>query len=449
MSENNDSPTLKPVCFVIMPYGIKPTFAEDGKPTNINYDVLWDKALLPLIEDDLGYQAVRADQDMGALIIKEMIERLALADLVVADVSTPNANVYYEIGIRHSAKAAGCVLISADWSKQSFDLNQIRQLRYPLPEGDITDNTAKAVRETLKEKIPAMINGTTPVFESIPGFPATVNINSVASFRKYVDELSKFLAELRKIRLLPKDQRANPSTQLTEKYKKIASLSPSISREIIYLLRDNTDWERVVAFIDSLPDAIKSTPLVQEQRCLAQSKNGKHLEAIAALNELISRFGDTSERRGLIGGRYKKLFRESKDPQHLNNSINAYEQGMQLDLNDYYPTCNLARLYRTRSRKGDEEKARIAASVTVFACERARKLNPTDEWLLPTLLAAAFDSGNIEKSQELYDEMSTSGVQPFKLDSTIPDLENAIELQKDQDIINQLNEILAAIKKLN
>ena len=84
---------------------------------------------------------MRADRDVGALIISEMIQRLALADLVVADVSLPNANVYYEIGVRHAAKRVGCVLIAADWAKPVFDLGQIRQLRFPLPDGTIGDDS--------------------------------------------------------------------------------------------------------------------------------------------------------------------------------------------------------------------------------------------------------------------------------------------------------------------
>jgi hypothetical protein len=42
---------------------------------------------------ELGYQAVRADADVGAFVIAEMIQRLAVADLVLADVSLANANV--------------------------------------------------------------------------------------------------------------------------------------------------------------------------------------------------------------------------------------------------------------------------------------------------------------------------------------------------------------------
>jgi hypothetical protein len=47
---------------------------------------------------------VRADQDTGALIITQMVERLYFADLVLADMTIPNGNVYYEVGVRHAAK---------------------------------------------------------------------------------------------------------------------------------------------------------------------------------------------------------------------------------------------------------------------------------------------------------------------------------------------------------
>jgi hypothetical protein len=61
--------------------------------------------------------------------------------------------------------------------------------------------------------------------------------------------------------------------------------------------------------------------------------------------------GDTSERRGLLGGRYKKKWAKSRNLADLDRAIAEYETGMKLDLNDYYPSSNLARLYRTRKTK--------------------------------------------------------------------------------------------------
>ncbi len=96
----------RPICFMIMPYSTKPTGAPPGAPDKVNFDRLWEGALRPAI-DQAGYEPVRANEDIGALIINEMIERLAISDLVLADVSIPNGNVYYEVGIRHAAKRQG------------------------------------------------------------------------------------------------------------------------------------------------------------------------------------------------------------------------------------------------------------------------------------------------------------------------------------------------------
>src|SRR5215469_10811740 len=95
----------RPICFMVMPYSTKftGTPAPAGAPDKINFDRLWDAALRPAI-DAAGYEPVRASEDIGALFINEMIERLAISDLVLADVSIPNGNVYYEVGIRHAAQ---------------------------------------------------------------------------------------------------------------------------------------------------------------------------------------------------------------------------------------------------------------------------------------------------------------------------------------------------------
>src|SRR5271168_1115573 len=74
----------------------------------------------------------------------------------------PNGNVYYEVGVRHAAKKTGWVPLAADWSKQLFDVAQMRTIRYPLKEGNIEDATAKAVSEAIKGPIDALSRGASP-----------------------------------------------------------------------------------------------------------------------------------------------------------------------------------------------------------------------------------------------------------------------------------------------
>ena len=116
-----------------MPFGKKPAgFRAPEIPETIDFDALWNKSLLPVITD-LGYDPVRADQDTGASIIMEMLERLFFSDLVIADMTLPNGNVYYEIGIRHASRRTGCLLMSADWAKPLSDIAQMCRLRTHCP----------------------------------------------------------------------------------------------------------------------------------------------------------------------------------------------------------------------------------------------------------------------------------------------------------------------------
>jgi len=133
----------RPICFMIMPYDTKPTGAAEGSgaPDKVDFKRLWERALRPAI-DKAGFEPVLANEDIGALIISEMIERLANSDLVLADVSIANGNVYYEVGIRHAARKQGCIMTAADWSKPLFDIDQMRRISYPLPDQLVSDDTA-------------------------------------------------------------------------------------------------------------------------------------------------------------------------------------------------------------------------------------------------------------------------------------------------------------------
>src|SRR5262249_55354403 len=143
---------VRPIAFVIMPFGVKPTGqTENGVPAKVDFDELWTRVYEPILSRD--YLAVRADRDVGALIINEMIQRLTIADLVVADITLPNANVYYEIGVRHAARRDGCVLVAAEWARPVFDLAQIRQLRFPLADGTVGNEAAAAATAILEEQV--------------------------------------------------------------------------------------------------------------------------------------------------------------------------------------------------------------------------------------------------------------------------------------------------------
>ena len=414
----------KPLCFMVMPYGRKPTQADAGKgPAEIDFNALWDRAYVPVIQA-LGYEAVRADQDTGAMIITQMLERLYFADLVLADMTIANGNVYYEVGIRHAARRTGCVLLAADWSRTLFDVAQMRTVRYPLPEGDISIDTATSIQRTITSAIRTLAGGSSPMHESVRGYPLSVDESAASTMKDQMALLAAFQGEVRAVRAAPRSERMDRARRLIESHGQPPML-PSVALALVRLLRDCAatpdDWRVPLAFIDGMPDAVRSLDEVREQRSLALSNTGGFIESIAELEALIATSGSTPERLGLLGGRYKRLMARAATgrdrEQALSKAIEHYERGMYLDLNEYYCASNLPALYRARRRKGDEERAQTILRLVIVACERAKSRGAVDPWLRPTLLSAAFDAGDAEKAEELVDEVVADGSAAWQVDS--------------------------------
>jgi hypothetical protein len=441
------------LCFMIMPYGRKTTQVEpsSGAPGEVDFNALWDKAFAPTIQS-LGYDPVRADQDTGALIITQMVERLYFADLVLADMTIPNGNVYYEVGVRHAAKRTGCVLIAADWSKPLFDVAQMRTIRYPLKEGNIEGATAKAVSDAIRGPIDALSRGESPVFASIKGYPANPDPAAASTMKDVMAQTAVLQGKTRAVRATPKSDRMTAAQALAEQSINVRT-SPTDAVALIRLVRDSVDtkqdWAWLADFIKKLPDDIASIQEVRETYAFALANSGSIADAIAKLEEIVALSGPTPERLGLLGGRYKRLFADAKaedKSELLDSAIDAYQRGMELDLNQYYCSCNLPRLYRQRNLNDDGVRADIVAKVVLAACERAEKLGLADDWLKQTLLGASFDARECEKAEKLAAEVRSKPGERWKLTSTIRDLELSTNQAEDKNTKDRLTAILERLK---
>jgi tetratricopeptide (TPR) repeat protein len=443
-----------PVCFMIMPYGRKATQAEPGRgPAEIDFNALWDRGYVPTIKS-LGYEPVRADQDTGALIVGQMLERLYFADLVLADMTIANGNVYYEVGIRHAAQKMGCVLLAADWSKQLFDVVQMRTVRYPLPEGNITEVTAAAMQAAIKDEITSLSEGISPMHQSIPGYPTNVDPRKATTMRDQLAELAVFQTRVRAVRAAPAAERMRRAQELIATEGHPPATYP-VALALLMLLRDSVvtaaDWSVVLDFVSNLPVHFANESEILEIRAFAAAQAGNNTQAIAELQTLIDLTGPTPERLGLMGGRYKRLIKagtasDAEKRQALAKAIDCYERGMELDLNAYYCSSNLPRLYRTRARAGDEERAQTALRLAIAACERAKRLNVADEWLRPTLLAAAFDLGDPDKAEELADDVTAEGQAAWKVQSVLGDLDASVVQVTDASKRVRLSAVIDRIK---
>src|ERR1700733_10169906 len=95
------------VCFVIMPFKRK----KDAKNRWVNFDRIYSEIIAPAV-NDAGLECERADTERSAGIIhKSMFERLLISEYAIADLTIANANVYYELGVRHATRQESTVLM--------------------------------------------------------------------------------------------------------------------------------------------------------------------------------------------------------------------------------------------------------------------------------------------------------------------------------------------------
>jgi hypothetical protein len=447
----------RPLCLIVMPFGTKPVVPRiEGQPARVDFDRLWHAAVEPALQD-LGYEVHRADQDTGALIINEMLERLYFSDLVVADMTLPNGNVYYEVGIRHAARSVGCALIAAAWARPLFDTQQMRRVTYPLGKERIDDDDAATIRSVLVDGVRDLAQGTSPMNIVLPGYPSPDPARATA-MRLALAETRDFQERVDAVRLERSgDPRKRAARTLADALPAGSVLTVSVAISIVSMLRDADLWDETRDYIAALPAGFRDHPWMRQQHALAMSKakSSDHLRAIAALQGLIKNGVATSESYGLIGGRYKRLFEEAlkaNDPaaarSNLNNAIKSYEQGTQADLSGYFSVSNLARLYRARNGPGDARKAEFALQLTIEACRALKARRQDDEWLNATLLGAAFDLGDLEMASRLTEEVEAQGAAAWQLATTIDSLRLSVSQVADDERCAGFEQLIRRLEQL-
>lgn len=126
-----------PEVFVLMPFSqeLKPIYEDHIKPT----------------VEKVGFSVARADNFFGTRsVIAEIWTAINYADLVIADCTGRNPNVFYEIGIAHTL-GKETILISQSIDDVPFDLRHLRIIIYEFkPRG--TSQLERDLVQTLGAK---------------------------------------------------------------------------------------------------------------------------------------------------------------------------------------------------------------------------------------------------------------------------------------------------------
>ncbi|MEA3014117.1 MAG: hypothetical protein QOD42_2662 [Sphingomonadales bacterium] len=129
---------------VIMPFGLR-TYLQGETTFLVDFDDVYANIIQPAI-DRCGHIASRIDEltETGD-ISHHYLNRIVSAELVVADLSMPNGNVYYELGVRQAISNYPTILIAAEGTDLPFDVRNQRVLFYE----EATDDGRKAAVDRL------------------------------------------------------------------------------------------------------------------------------------------------------------------------------------------------------------------------------------------------------------------------------------------------------------
>lgn len=142
-AENGGASSSVRRCFVVTAFG-----------SNTEDQLRYKQVLRHLVRRVLGsrFQVVRADEiDDEGLITNQIIEHLLEDDLVVADLTGLNPNVFYEVAVRHAARKPIVHLITAG-QEIPFDVANMRAVPYALDDPDALE----AAQEELARKVKAI-----------------------------------------------------------------------------------------------------------------------------------------------------------------------------------------------------------------------------------------------------------------------------------------------------
>lgn len=115
--------TKKKNCFVIMPIADHPDY-EKG-----HFKRVYEYLIKPACEA-AGYEAIRADDSKAShMIMFDILKKIVECDMAICDLTTKNANVFYELGLRQAFNKK-TILITDGKEKAPFDISGFRYVEY-------------------------------------------------------------------------------------------------------------------------------------------------------------------------------------------------------------------------------------------------------------------------------------------------------------------------------
>lgn len=426
-----------PVCLALMPLGTKPHLAG-GVP--VDFDRLYDLGIRPGAEQ-AGLRPLREDADglSGALSLP-LVQRLLLADFVVADLSFASADLVGVLGQRHALRPGATLhLVAARpdpavgspadplvGSPAGADL--ARPVRYRSDDAGL-QRLARDVAARLR----AWADGAAAVPDDVAlvrllqsGAPPEIARLKTDAFREAVPgstEPRRQLAEARR------DQDAAALHRVEESISPLTTAGADLLVDLMLSYRALSCWDAVVALCDAMPPVLARTVMVREQLAFALNRRGERDRAEALLDGLLAEHGASSETCGILGRVHKDSWKHARSAgdvagarAHLERAIAVYLRGFEADWRDAYPGINALTLLDI---SGDAPSlARRDALLPLVGYAVARRLagQAADYWDHATLLELAVLASDEPSARRHLQDALAVVREPWEPESTADNL---------------------------
>ena len=339
-----------------------------------------------------------------------MYERLLFCKFAVADLSFANANVFYELGIRHAVKPYTTVCIFETGTKLPFDTAPLRTMPYDFADGKVVnaEQLIKALADLIRINLNAQkAQEDSPIAQLITKykFPELDYLQQDAdAFTEWVTKTKSVKNELEALaeewEKYGKEENAAAQEEVISKVKQMESNAGNGLRhdyELLYAFLDA--YKKISAFQEVttlLKPAVETTAkgniYLRQQLALAYNKIKQRDKAEELLAEIIDQYGPDPETNGLLGAVYKGLMDDHKEDElmcqeYLVQAIDTYLAGFEADPRDFFPGINALTLMYF-SDAGDERFSKFFPLVS-YAVERQLETKKKDYWVQATALELA------------------------------------------------------------
>jgi tetratricopeptide (TPR) repeat protein len=347
-------PENRPHAFVIMPFGKKK--GADGSIYDFN--TIYSLLIKPTLEM-AGFEAFRADEETtSGDILTDMFQELLLADLCLVDMSIDNANVFYELGIRHAFRKRGIVHIQAGRAYMPFDIFNVRTIPYHItpdgvPDPDFLEKDKAAIARVTRDtwaSDPDAIHS--PVFNILTNLAEpdrrSLRTPLATGFWREYNEWRQRVAIARR------QKRIGDILLLTEEIS-----NPLIKEEALgeagSALRNMDRNELALAQYRKGLEINSRNLTFRREEAFNLNRLGKEDEAIVKLEGILADYPRDSDAITYLGRIYKEMWVDSwkwvEDPEKrlrtafdsyhwLIRAIDTYMKGFRSDLNLTYPGVN-------------------------------------------------------------------------------------------------------------